>query len=208
MDKKYKCNHISTKEKILKVAEHIFATKGYKSATIRDISKKAKTNIALINYYFKSKSDLYKKLILKKNEVISNFLDVILNDETLNSEQRFDKFIDFYANFIFDNPELAHILLREMSTDTEHAKWFINYCVKKNFQKIKKIIHDSYKDKHIKEDIRISVLLPTIIGSLAVNVILLPLINIIFEGDDYRVIEKKERIEEIKSVIFNGIKKT
>lgn len=206
MKKEYSSKHISTKEKILKVAEHIFAKKGYANTTIRDISKRAKTNIALINYYFKSKSDLYKKLMLRKNKIISKALDNIIQDEALTSEQKLNKFIDFYANFIFDNPELALILVREMSTETELARWFTNYCVKKNFQKIKKIICGAYRDNHIREDIRISVLLPTIIGSLVINIVSLPLIEIIFEKEDSELIEAKERIEEIKSVIYNGIR--
>jgi len=48
------------KKKILTVAAKEFASKGYSKATIRGICKRAKVNVASINYYFRNKESLYK----------------------------------------------------------------------------------------------------------------------------------------------------
>jgi len=50
---------IETRERILTVACETFAEKGYHDATVEEISKRAKTNIAAINYHFGSKDRLY-----------------------------------------------------------------------------------------------------------------------------------------------------
>lgn len=60
---KYMARTINTKDRILKAASKIFLNHGYKEATIRMISEKAKVNVASINYYYKNKEDLYLAVI-------------------------------------------------------------------------------------------------------------------------------------------------
>ncbi len=50
---------IQTRENLLKAAYDIFARKGFRDATIAEISKQAGTNIAAVNYHFVSKEKLY-----------------------------------------------------------------------------------------------------------------------------------------------------
>ena len=53
----------STQQKILYAATKVFAEHGYKDATTRKICAEAKVNVALVNYYFRSKAELYKAVI-------------------------------------------------------------------------------------------------------------------------------------------------
>lgn len=48
-----------TQQRVLEAAEEIFAEKGFKAASIREIAKKARANVAAINYYFGDKERLY-----------------------------------------------------------------------------------------------------------------------------------------------------
>jgi AcrR family transcriptional regulator len=52
-------NDDSTKQKILHAAGPIFAERGYRGSTIRDICEAADVNLASINYYFGDKKKLY-----------------------------------------------------------------------------------------------------------------------------------------------------
>ena len=54
---------IPTQERILQAATKVFAERGFKEATTRIICKEAGVNIALVNYYFRSKAELYKAVI-------------------------------------------------------------------------------------------------------------------------------------------------
>ena len=53
----------NTREKILHAAMKIFAERGYKDATTRMICAEARVNVALVNYYFSSKAELYRTVI-------------------------------------------------------------------------------------------------------------------------------------------------
>ncbi len=53
---------ISTKDRILDEAEGLFAQKGYRGVTVREITHEAGCNLASVNYYFGSKRDLYMEV--------------------------------------------------------------------------------------------------------------------------------------------------
>lgn len=55
-------SNLSTKEKILKVSEQVFAEKGFDGARVDEIARKAGVNKALIYYYFDGKDDLLDHL--------------------------------------------------------------------------------------------------------------------------------------------------
>jgi len=52
------------KTEILKASAKIFSEKGYSKATVREICREAGVNLALVNYHFGDKENLYKTLIL------------------------------------------------------------------------------------------------------------------------------------------------
>ena len=53
----------ATKESIMAAAMRLFAEKGLKLVTVREICKSAKVNVALINYHFRNKSGLYQSCV-------------------------------------------------------------------------------------------------------------------------------------------------
>lgn len=53
---------VKTRNRILKAASEVFAEKGYRDATVEDICRHAKTNVAAINYHFGSKDRLYAEV--------------------------------------------------------------------------------------------------------------------------------------------------
>ncbi len=62
-EKKRGVDRVSTQEKILAAATKVFAEHGFKDATTRMICAEAKVNVALVNYYFRSKAELYKAVL-------------------------------------------------------------------------------------------------------------------------------------------------
>lgn len=46
---------MSTKNKILDAAEHLFAVNGFNGTSLREITSQAEVNLAAVNYHFGSK---------------------------------------------------------------------------------------------------------------------------------------------------------
>jgi AcrR family transcriptional regulator len=52
-----------TKKKLVEAAGQLFAEKGFKKVTVREIVKKADTHLSAMNYHFSSKDMLYKEVL-------------------------------------------------------------------------------------------------------------------------------------------------
>jgi len=109
----------STEEKIKDAAKKMFLEKGFGSTTTRDIAECADTNIALVNYYFRSKERLFQEVF--KESFGETFLPVarILNDD-LPLEAKIYKFVDHMTELLKRDPLLPMFVLSEMRG--EHSK--------------------------------------------------------------------------------------
>ncbi len=52
-----------TRDRLIEVAGRIFAERGYRAATIREICDQAGANLAAVNYHFRDKEGLYSEVI-------------------------------------------------------------------------------------------------------------------------------------------------
>jgi AcrR family transcriptional regulator len=50
-----------TRDRLLKVAQHLFAARGFKDVTVREICHEARANVAAVNYHFGDKLGLYRE---------------------------------------------------------------------------------------------------------------------------------------------------
>ena len=60
------------KNRILLAAGRIFADKGFRCSTVREICDAADVNIASVNYYFGDKKNLYQETLLLAREIGAN----------------------------------------------------------------------------------------------------------------------------------------
>jgi len=57
---------VSTKDRILDAAEHLFAEKGFAETSLRDITAEAGANLAAVNYHFQSKEALIQAVLARR----------------------------------------------------------------------------------------------------------------------------------------------
>jgi AcrR family transcriptional regulator len=62
-------NELETREKVLRAAGMVFAVKGFKTATVREICQLAGVNLASVNYYFGDKERLYLAAVRTAHEL-------------------------------------------------------------------------------------------------------------------------------------------
>ena len=54
---------VETRARLLRAAERLFADRGFKRVTVRDICREASANVAAINYHFGDKMGLYREVL-------------------------------------------------------------------------------------------------------------------------------------------------
>src|SRR5579863_5262522 len=75
-----------TRNKLIQAAGHVFAERGYRAATIREICRRAGANVAAVNYTFGDKMGLYTEVLrhsvqASKTAAMSAALDANLSPE-------------------------------------------------------------------------------------------------------------------------------
>ena len=62
-----------TRERVLEVACHLFAEAGFHGTHLREVSRRARANVAVVCYYFGSKEGLYEAVIQEASRQLANF---------------------------------------------------------------------------------------------------------------------------------------
>ncbi len=113
---------LTTEQKIIKAADKLFIQKGYAATKTREIAEEAETNIALLNYYFGSKENLYKKVVHEKFRMLLGVMGPILSDDSISVENKIQSITDNYINLFLENEELPIFILNELTINKELFK--------------------------------------------------------------------------------------
>jgi len=113
---------IERQDILLEAATKIFAEKGFRDATVADICKEANSNIASLNYYFRSKDNLYAQVWKNAfQKTLAKYpLDMNLSKDA-PPESALKAFIESLLHKVLDSGQLGYagqILIQEMSNAT------------------------------------------------------------------------------------------
>ena len=117
---------LSTEEKIMEAARKVFTEKGYAAARTRDIAEESGINLALLNYYFRSKEKLFELVMLEKVNKLFGTIIPILSDETTELEEKLDKIAGSYIDLLLINPDLPIFVLSEIRRRPEKFAQLVN----------------------------------------------------------------------------------
>ena len=110
---------ISTEEKIKSAAQKLFTQKGFDAVRTRDIAKEAGINLALLNYYFRSKEKLFNIIMMENLQQFAHGIGSVLNNEAMTIQERLSKLVEVYIETLTRYPDLPLFVLTEMRRDPE-----------------------------------------------------------------------------------------
>ena len=105
---------INTEAKILEAARTIFHKKGYAATRTRDIAEEAGINLALLNYYFRSKEKLFDIIMLETMQGFFQSLSVVFNDSSTTLEKKVEVVTESYIDLLLAQPDIPIFLLNEL----------------------------------------------------------------------------------------------
>lgn len=128
MAKKVKVDtSLSTEEKIKEAARTVFTQKGYAATKTRDIAEEAGINLALLNYYFRSKEKLFELVMLESVKDFFSSLTVIFNDENTEVDKKIELIIDRYIDVLLKEPNFPLFMLSEMQANPKMLMDKLNF---------------------------------------------------------------------------------
>ena len=134
-----------TKTRILMAAGPIFARKGFRSATVREICDAAEVNVASINYYFGDKQKLYNETVITARQMRAQQVPNPTWDEATAPEEKLHDFIEMcLARLVAleSEPWQVRLLMREILKPTEASKTLIKDYFRPFFEMLLSIVDD------------------------------------------------------------------
>ncbi len=108
----------STEEKIKEAARVVFHKKGYAATRTRDIAQEAGINLALLNYYFRSKQKLFEIIMFETVFAFMKSMTMLLNDEKTTLEEKVELIASNYIDFISKEPNVPMFMLSEFHNNS------------------------------------------------------------------------------------------
>ncbi|MCC7029429.1 MAG: TetR/AcrR family transcriptional regulator [Chitinophagaceae bacterium] len=164
----------STEEKIKQAAKRLFTQKGFAETKTREIAEESGINLALLNYYFRSKQGLYN-IIMKENMAsFKQGLAELFGDTQLDVYQKIEKLAHYYIDEFITNPDLPMFIVNtiymagndstilEEDETSASRKIFVNQIKELVAQRKIKPIHPA----HILSNMMGLIIFPFVIGPL------------------------------------------
>ncbi|GAB3908226.1 TetR/AcrR family transcriptional regulator [Larkinella knui] len=190
----------NTEQKIKEAAKKVFLERGFDGTKLRHIAEEANITMAMVNYYFRSKEQLFQGILL---ETMGSFLGRIVSvlNEEVPLEIKVWKVVDNYTDFLHANPHVPVFVLAELQKDSSEIFEKLN---------VKGIIESAYFTKQLQLEgekgtirkVKPLQLIVTMLGSLIFPFMAKPIVSYIGGMDDAAY---RNFLEERKVIIFETI---
>jgi len=110
----------NTEARIKEAARIVFLNKGFAATRTRDIAEEAGINLALLNYYFRSKQKLFNIIMLDSLKIFLSSIFNVINDSKLSFEEKLVSISSNYIDTLLVNPEIPLFILSELRNDPAH----------------------------------------------------------------------------------------
>lgn len=192
----------STEEKIKEAARKVFTRKGYAATRTRDIAEEAGLNLALLNYYFRSKEKLFEIVMFEKFQKFFGIIFPILTNENTALEEKVELMAHSYIDTLSMNPDLPIFVLSEIRNNPERFASNVH---------LKKILSDSSFVKQLHEkrpDLNPLQIIMSVLGLTVFPFLMKPLLfstkNIDQKGFDALMEERKGLIPRWASAMLKA----
>jgi TetR/AcrR family transcriptional regulator len=106
----------SSRDRILDVAEWLFARRGFNGVGLREVADQAGLGKSSLFHHFQTKSELYCQVILRTLERIRAHVQPALDSDG-TAAGRLDRVVDALIDALVGDPPSARLLLRSMFED-------------------------------------------------------------------------------------------
>lgn len=137
----------STRDRILLEAGPIFARKGFRATTVREICDNAQVNLASINYYFGDKQRLYHDTVVLAREMRVQKVPQPTWEPNTPAEQKLEGFIRMVLNRLVamqSEPWQVRLLMREILQPTETCRHLVEEYFRPFFETLCAVV-----DEHV-----------------------------------------------------------
>lgn len=194
----------STQDKILAAAEKEFLRKGYAGARTTSIAEEAGVTHAMLHYYFRTKQNLFEKIITENFGLLRNIMLDSIGDPALPLFDKLRSAIERHIEFIASHPELPRFMIGEVFSQPERVALIIQQLRKHSNQVVSSLQTqiDDYSAQGLCRRVDAAMLILDIVSLNIFAFIARPLVNPLLGGimtdmEAFLEARKRENVETI-----------
>jgi len=135
-----------TRQRLLEAAGEVFAERGFRNTTIREICRRAQANLAAVNYHFGDKERLYAAVMEYAQACALEKYPLAQGESSdIPAAERLQAFIRYLLFSIFDKGApawLGKIMAREMIEPTSALDTLVERIIRPMAQKLGAIVRE------------------------------------------------------------------
>lgn len=112
-------NTHNKEQAILEAAEREFLTKGFDGARTTSIASAAGVTHAMLHYYFRSKENIFERILDEKIRLMGGSIVTALGQPGLALEARIREGVSLHFDFLVANPDLPRFIVNEIASKPE-----------------------------------------------------------------------------------------
>jgi AcrR family transcriptional regulator len=175
-----------TRQRLLEAAGEVFAEKGFRGATVREIIQRAGANIAAVNYYFRDKESLYIETVKSACACQSEAVPLPQWPAGTPPTQKLRDFIHTILNRMLDKDGPAwhkQLFLREMAQPTAACEVLVQNHIRPSAQLLAGILAELLPD--VPEGKR-RLIAFSIIGQCLFHSVARPIVELLVGKEEHR----------------------
>jgi len=160
------CDKADKRQKLLEVAESLFAKHGFEAVSVRQLAAEADVNLSMVSYYFGSKDGLFQEMIKSKFPQTRSVLEDLAQSD-IHPWEKLTITIDMYVDKFFLGRAFHRVIMREMSLQQrpEHVN-LIREHMARSQELIRGFIHEGQK-KGLFKYVDVELTIATLFGTLS-----------------------------------------
>lgn len=196
-----------TRQRLLEAAGHVFADRGFRDATVREICSVAGVNVASVNYHFRDKQGLYREVIqYAACEAHSKYPPGRGLTDEAGPAQRLGAFIRNYLDRLLDEGRPAwhgRLISREMVEPTAVLDELAEKFVRPQYLRVRSIVTDLLGDEATDERVRLCTC--SVVGQCLFYKNCRPIIERVMPEQGYDAATRPALAEHITAICLGGI---
>jgi AcrR family transcriptional regulator len=135
-----------TRQRLLEAAGEVFAERGFRAATVREICRRAEANVAAVNYHFRDKQTLYFAVLkYGSDEALRKYPPTLDLDSNATAEQRLRAFVRSSLFRVADQGRPAwhgRVMAHEMAEPTGALDGLVDQVYRPLLQQLEGIVRE------------------------------------------------------------------
>jgi len=192
-----------TRERLLKAAEPLFATRGYRGASVREIARSARCNVSLVGYYFGSKEGLLREVMRPRIRRLREVIEELDHAPTM-TEAHLRAFLESLVAQVEEQRPFFRLMFSELLREDSPLGEEAMEPVWDNQRAAMKVLRRAAREGLVRRDLDLRFVLTTLFGAIALPMLVPQLARGVL-GDRTPEAMAGSGVGEVAEILFRGI---